>query len=90
MLTPISKLSKSIAALPTDCSPLLAEIRVRVQTARIKAGLMANRDLLALYWDIGRLILARQKKAGGGKCAAAGYTIDEARKFAPAVRSALC
>lgn len=34
--------------------------------ARVKAGLAANRELLGLYWDIGRLILDRQRREGWG------------------------
>ena len=49
-----AKPAKSTAALPTDYAPLLADIKARVHSARIKAGLAANRELLALYWDIGR------------------------------------
>lgn len=49
-----------------DYAPLLADIKARVQSARIKAGLAANRELLALYWDIGRLILDRQRQEGWG------------------------
>jgi predicted nuclease of restriction endonuclease-like (RecB) superfamily len=37
-----------------------------VRAAQIRAGLAANRELLALYWDIGRLILDRQKAEGWG------------------------
>ena len=62
----VSKSPKVVAALPADYAPLLADIKARVQTARIKAGLAANRELLALYWDIGRLILERQRKEGWG------------------------
>jgi hypothetical protein len=59
---------------------LLADIKARVQSARIKAGLAANRVLLALYWDIGRLILDRQKREGWG-----AKVIDlKARDFTPA------
>jgi predicted nuclease of restriction endonuclease-like (RecB) superfamily len=57
---------ESTPVLPADYAPLLAEIKARVQTARIKAGLAANRELLALYWDIGRLILERQRREGWG------------------------
>jgi predicted nuclease of restriction endonuclease-like (RecB) superfamily len=57
---------KTAAVLPADYAPLLAEIKARVQAARIRAGLAANRELLALYWDIGRLILDRQRKEGWG------------------------
>jgi len=55
----------SIAPLP-DYGQLLADIKSRVRAAQIRAGLAANRELLALYWDIGRLILDRQKAQGWG------------------------
>jgi len=61
-----SKSTRPVAALPADYAPLLADIKARVQAARIKAGLAANRELLALYWDLGRLILDRQKQEGWG------------------------
>lgn len=62
----ITKAAKAEAALPADYAPLLAEIKARVQVARVKASLAANMELLALYWDIGNLILSRQKKEGWG------------------------
>jgi predicted nuclease of restriction endonuclease-like (RecB) superfamily len=52
--------------LPADYGHLLADIKQRVRTAQIRAGLAANHELLALYWDIGRLILDRQKALGWG------------------------
>ena len=61
-----AKPAKTTAALPPDYAPLLADIKARVQSARVKAGLAANRELLALYWDIGRLILDRQRREGWG------------------------
>ncbi|MFA6286775.1 MAG: PDDEXK nuclease domain-containing protein [Opitutaceae bacterium] len=67
MIKRLSKSSKSVAALPADYAPLLADIKARVQAARIKAGLAANRELLALYWDIGRLIVVAQRTQGYGK-----------------------
>ena len=45
----LAKASKSTASLPADYAPLLADIKARVQSARIKAGVAANRELLALY-----------------------------------------
>ena len=59
------KSSKAVATLPADYAPLLADIKARVQVTRVKAGLAANRELLALYWDIGRLILDRQRRRVG-------------------------
>lgn len=62
----ITKAAKSEPALPAYYAPLLGEIKARVQVARVKASLAANKELLALYWDIGNLILSRQKKEGWG------------------------
>lgn len=52
-----------------------------MQTARIKAGLAANGELLALYWDIGRLILDRQRKEGWGAKVIDRLSADLQREF---------
>jgi predicted nuclease of restriction endonuclease-like (RecB) superfamily len=67
--------------LPTDYATLLADIKARVQTARIKAGLAANRELLALYWQVGRLILDRQRKEGWGAKVIDRLSADLQREF---------
>jgi predicted nuclease of restriction endonuclease-like (RecB) superfamily len=77
----VANKSKSAAALPPDYAPLLADIKARVQTARIKAGLAANRELLALYWDIGRLILDRQRREGWGAKVIDRLALDLQRAF---------
>jgi len=45
---------------------LLADIKVRVRTAQHKAALSANAEMILMYWDIGRLIQARQEREGWG------------------------
>jgi len=45
---------------------LLAGIKSRVQAARVRAGLAANRELVLMYWDIGTDILHRQREEGWG------------------------
>ena len=77
----LAKSSKSTAALPADYAPLLADIKARVQSARVKAGLAANRELLALYWDIGRLILVRQRREGWGAKVIDRLSHDLAHEF---------
>lgn len=67
--------------LPADYVPLLAEIKARVHAARTKAGLAANRELLALYWDIGRLILQAQENHGYGKKVVERLAADLQRAF---------
>ena len=46
---------------------MLEDIKFRIHAAQIKAALSVNRELIGLYWDIGKLITTRQKKEGWGK-----------------------
>ncbi len=50
----------------TSYAELLSGIKARVHSARIRAGLAANRELILLYWDIGRMVAARQAEEGWG------------------------
>ncbi len=45
---------------------LLSDIKHRIRQAQTRAILAVNRELMALYWDIGRLIDGRQKQEGWG------------------------
>jgi len=45
---------------------LLGDIKTRVRAAQHRAVLAANAEMIALYWDIGRMIAARQKEEGWG------------------------
>ena len=45
---------------------LLADVKLRIQTAQTRAVLAANAELIRLYWDIGRMIDTRQKLEGWG------------------------
>ncbi len=45
---------------------LLGEIKTRVRQAQHKAALSANAEMILLYWDIGRMIAARQEREGWG------------------------
>lgn len=44
----------------------LAELKDTIHSARIKAALSANRELILLYWNIGQGILQRQQQEGWG------------------------
>lgn len=54
-------------SLPDGYGQLLDEIKQRISAARVKAALSVNRELIALYWDIGRLIVQRQQREGWGR-----------------------
>ncbi len=59
-------MSRKITAIPTDYADWLADIKTRVATARQRAALAANAELIQLYWQIGRDILERQQSAQWG------------------------
>ena len=52
--------------LSTDYAPWLAELKTRIATARLRATLAVNAELIQLYWEIGHGILERQQKHGWG------------------------
>lgn len=52
---------------PQDYGRLLGEIKERIRSAQYEALRKVNRELISLYWDIGRLIVERQQNAGWGK-----------------------
>ena len=50
-----------------DYAALLAEVKNRVRSAQYDALRAVNRELINLYWDIGRMIVAHQRGASWGK-----------------------
>ena len=51
---------------PEGYALLLKEVKARVRQGQVRAVLAANRELLHLYWDIGRIISLRQASEGWG------------------------
>ncbi len=51
---------------PTDYAEWLAALKSRIHATQQRATLAVNRELLTLYWSIGRDILERQRRAGWG------------------------
>ena len=45
---------------------LIGEIKTRVRTGQHRAAMSANAEMISTYWDIGRMIAARQEKEGWG------------------------
>ena len=52
--------------VPADYEQLLRDLKNRIRSAQIKAALAVNRELVLLYWQIGREILQRQGQEGWG------------------------
>src|SRR5438270_10209133 len=51
---------------PDSYAQLLADLKRRIQTAQLHASLAVNRELVLLYWQIGRDILDRQERESWG------------------------
>jgi len=51
---------------PAGYTDWLAELKTRIHTAQQRATLAVNRELVSLYWQIGRDILIRQAEQGWG------------------------
>jgi predicted nuclease of restriction endonuclease-like (RecB) superfamily len=56
----------STPALPDDYPELLERLKREIGGARTRAVLAVNQELIALYWRIGREILAREAARGWG------------------------
>ena len=67
--------------LLTGYAEFLADLKERIRKARIKAALSANRELVLLYWEIGRMILERQRKEGWGSKVIDRLAQDLRREF---------
>jgi len=60
------ELVPSGTALPPGYAELLEDLKGRVRAAQLKAAVAVNREMIQLYWDIGRLIVDRQDREGWG------------------------
>jgi predicted nuclease of restriction endonuclease-like (RecB) superfamily len=73
--------TKRSALTPRGYAPLLSDLKARVRTAQVKASLSVNRELIQLYWHIGREILQAQKVEGWGTKVVARLAKDLAAEF---------
>ena len=69
------------ALLPAAYAPLLADLKARVRAAQVKAAVAVNRELILLYWHIGREILRAQKAEGWGAKVVERLAKDFAAEF---------
>ena len=55
-----------VQSLPDSYPVLLQELKHRIRQAQLRASVSVNRELVLLYWRIGRDILARQERENWG------------------------
>ena len=59
----------------------IEDLKARVTAARISAARAVNRDLILLYWDIGRGIVEKQQTLGWGESVVEMVSADLQRAF---------
>jgi len=74
-------MSKAKQLIPADYAALLAEVKERVRTAQYAALRAVNKELVALYWDIGRMIEERQRGGTWGKSIVTNLAGDLQQEF---------
>jgi predicted nuclease of restriction endonuclease-like (RecB) superfamily len=57
---------KASLQLPASYPELLQDLKSRIRDARLRASFAVSRELVLLYWSIGREILDRQRAEGWG------------------------
>jgi len=74
-------MTKFSKRLPDDYAVLLSEVKERVRSAQYEALKAVNKELVALYWDIGKLIAERQTNADHGAAIAEQLAADLRQEF---------
>jgi len=67
--------------IPTDYFTLLRDIKERIHSPQYAALKAVNKELISLYWDIGRVIVERQQGDTWGKSVVEQLAIDLQKEF---------
>ncbi|MDO9537969.1 MAG: DUF1016 N-terminal domain-containing protein, partial [Thermoplasmata archaeon] len=71
----------TMTTLPASYVNILENLKERIRTAQVKAILSVNRELVQLYWDIGKAIVERQRTEGWGSTVVECLAEDLSREF---------
>ena len=74
-------MTKSMPANSDEYLRFLNDIKSRIKSARIKAARLVNRELIDLYWNIGKIIVERQEQHGWGKAIVETLSKDIRKEF---------
>ena len=70
-----------VAAMPAGYAEWLVEVKARVRATQFRAVRAANREVIGLYWSIGRDLLDRQDRQGWGAKVVERASADLRREF---------
>ena len=72
---------KKSLTVPADYGALLVAVKERVRAAQYQALKAVNKELVGLYWDIGRMIVGRQVDEGWGQAIVERLADDLQKEF---------
>lgn len=52
--------------IPSDYAGFIANLKEKIQSSQFKAALSVNREMIQLYWEVGKDIVDKQEKDGWG------------------------
>jgi predicted nuclease of restriction endonuclease-like (RecB) superfamily len=80
-MKPTDTTPKRDTVKPGDYPRLLSEVKERIRSAQYEALKAVNKELVGLYWDIGRMIVERQDVEGWGKAVVEQLAADLRMEF---------
>ena len=72
---------KKSLTVPADYGALLVAVKERVRAAQYQGLKAVNKELVGLYWDIGRMIVGRQADEGWGQAIVERLADDLQKEF---------
>lgn len=64
-----------------DYGEFLNALKIRIRSARISAARVVNKELISLYWEIGKSIVEKQKHLGWGRAVVEKLSRDLMAEF---------
>ncbi len=71
----------AVELLPEGYDALITDLKVRIRQAQVKASRSVNRELIALYWQVGKTLLERQAQSAWGDRVLERLSTDLKREF---------
>ena len=81
MAAPRVFVSSTTQTLPGNYGEFLTNLKQKIRSTQLKAAVSVNSEMILLYWDIGRQILARQDNEGWGTRIVDRLSTDLRRSF---------
>lgn len=74
-------MKESGTIIKKDYAEFVRQIKERIRSAQYEALKAVNKEHIALYWDIGKMIVEKQEKLGWGKAIVENLSVDLQKEF---------